>query len=459
MKHAPRSPRSLSGLVISVVAVSISVVAAAGCDADPDGGGDGPVTLPITERAGTRTQACRITRPRADHSPRQWQRTQAIAVTRGGVAYLARVEGLGTDPLSPIIPGRARLIVSRFSADGAFGEPVTISDSDWPSLFGVAIARLGDGFAVVWVEEAELRFAAFDGQARPTVTPRTIQAPGFGDHSRPQVVEGPDGGLGVVYATEGGSAPARVMFFTMDGTGQLRAAPRRLGDSPSASAAPAPAIVADGQGYAVAWRGAGAGGGQIMFARADAAGAEVVAPRAVSAPAGAGVMVGSTSGFDPPTTALLAVGGGYLAAWTEVRWVEYPGKGAWSIVRVVRLDAAGVAQGPPAPLRAPEAEVDEVEPTLLPFGDAVAVMWGRGSHIYACAGCVPDHRIDLVLVDPATLQPLSDPVTISPGETQRPGGLLRRQVAVLGSTLLATFNLTFHVHATPGSATLTCEPR
>jgi hypothetical protein len=29
---------------------------------------------------------------------------------------------------------------------------------------------------------------------------------------------------------------------------------------------------------------------------------------------------------------------------------------------------------------------------------------------------------------------------------------------VLGSALLATYQLTFHVHATPGSAAFACEP-
>jgi hypothetical protein len=61
-----------------------------------------------------------------------------------------------------------------------------------------------------------------------------------------------------------------------------------------------------------------------------------------------------------------------------------------------------------------------------------------------------------VLVDAATLSPVSGVATI---ERERTGGLLRRQVAVLGDTLLTTFGITFHVHEEPGSASFRCVAR
>ena len=116
-------------------------------------------------------------------------------------------------------------------------------------------------------------------------------------------------------------------------------------------------------------------------------------------------------------------------------------------------------QGAAPALRAPTVDVDEVEPSLVPFGDAVAVLWGRGTHIYICGGCVPDHSIDVMLIDPVTLAPRSNVVSVGNGGGNKAGGLLRREVAVLGPSLLTTFNLTFHVHATPGSANFVCERR
>jgi hypothetical protein len=126
------------------------------------------------------------------------------------------------------------------------------------------------------------------------------------------------------------------------------------------------------------------------------------------------------------------------------------------VVRLARLDAAGVRQGAPAALRAATPDIDEVEPTLVPFGDAVAVLWGRGNHIYICGGCVPDNSIELLLVDPTTLTPVSNQLSLTNGGDPKAGGLLRRRVAVLDQTLLATYLLNFHVHATPGSAAFRC---
>src|SRR6185436_18251059 len=128
-----------------------------------------------------------------------------------------------------------------------------------------------------------------------------------------------------------------------------------------------------------------------------------------------------------PTNALVRAGDGFVAAWIEGRRGSFqePGSGG-SVVRLARLDGAGQRLGPPVSLRPYQAEVDEVEPTLVPFGEALAVLWGHGSHIYSCAGCHPDHRIDLMLIDPATLTPVSNVVSIDNGGAPRAGGLLRR---------------------------------
>jgi len=76
---------------------------------------------------------------------------------------------------------------------------------------------------------------------------------------------------------------------------------------------------------------------------------------------------------------------------------------------------------------------------------------------YFCAGCVPNHRIDLMLIDPVDLVPISNAVSITNGGGDKAGGLLQRQAVVLGSSVLVTYNLTFHVHATAGSAVFVCD--
>jgi hypothetical protein len=205
------------------------------------------------------------------------------------------------------------------------------------------------------------------------------------------------------------------------------------------------------------WRSPTDARGGIDFAKADAAGVETVGRKRISVTNAEGTVVGGAAGFDQASNALLAVGGGYIAAWTEVKGGF--ASGASSEVRIVRLDASGVASGAPVPVRPGTADVDEVEPVLVKVGDAAAIAWGRGTHIYICGGCVPDHRIDVLPLDPADLTPLGPVVSLTNGATSpatKAGGLLRKRVAVLGNDLLTVYELTFHVSDTPGSATFTC---
>jgi hypothetical protein len=413
---------------------------------------------PLTHRARGNTHPSRVVRGRTDHSPRQWSGREALVTTRGGTAFLARLEGMSPDPMFPGIPGRASLLVSSLGTDGSFGPPVTVSSADPDTIGGVTLAASGDGFVAVWTEGSALRMAGFDAQGMLSAAAHTIDLPGIGPDSRPKIAVAPDGGFGLVYGVRTEGRPTDVQFVALDGSGRPRGGPRLLGTSASSFADPATAIAAGADGYAILWRGPSGTAGRIDFAKADLTGAERVAPRTISAPPPPLVMVGGASGFDPASTSIVPVEGGYLAAWTEARWDPSSFmSSAWSIVRLARLDSSGVVQGQAVSLRAPAVDFDEVEPSLVPFGNAVALFWGRGSHIYICAGCVPDHRIDLILVDPRTLNPLSNLVSVTNAGTAKAGGLLRRTVTTLGSSLLTTYNLTFHVSATPGSATFACD--
>jgi hypothetical protein len=262
-----------------------------------------------------------------------------------------------------------------------------------------------------------------------------------------------------VYAPEVGTGSREVRFAVLDSMGNVRAAPRALTAMPGATfASPAPAIAATTSGYAMIWRDPSSSAGGIDFASAGLTGAEAEARHRVSAPVGPGLVVGGVNSFESATNALLANGDGFLAAWIEGRQGGDL-HGAGSVVRVARLDGRGNRLGDASSLRSFQADVDEVEPSLVPFGDAVAVLWARGSHIYICGGCVPDHGIDLLLVDPATLTPLSNVVSLTNGGDPRGGGLLRHRAAVVGSSLLVPYLLTFHVYASLGSAAFDCAKK
>jgi hypothetical protein len=452
-------PASMKRLAIVLVFLGCGGSEPAGPDPDgglaPDGGGGAPGGGPITERPSRDSYRCQVERDRTDHTPRTWRNTPpALVKTTGGAAFLVRMEA--NAPM-PILAPPGDLLVSTFDAAGTFGAPVTVPIARPEGLGGFAAAPRGDGFAAVWVEGGSIRFAAFDASGQLTPSGVKEVATAVDQLGNPSLAAGPDGGFGLVYAPEPSVGSREVRLVVLDGDGKVRMAPRLLTAQPgTAYAHPAPSIVASSTGYAMIWRDPAAPGGGIDFAAASATGAETIARHRISADSAPGIIVGGSSGFDAPTTALVAAAGGFVAGWVEVRQgVSNGTSGAASMVRLARLDASGTRQGLPAPLRSFTSDVDEVEPALIPYGDAIAVLWGRGHHIYICGGCVPDHGVDLLLIDPATLAPVSNIVTL-PNGGPTAGGLLRRRTVVLGPSLVFSYLLTFHVHATAGSAAFTC---
>jgi hypothetical protein len=430
-----------------------------------DGGGQGGAggapaeATPVTARPSRGTYQCQVARGRTDHSPLHWgyQSSALLPTSGGGTAWHVRREAMTPNPL---IPGSAvKLVLGTLAADGAMGPVTTIPTTSPDKVGAIAAAPRGDGVAVVWVEDSKLRFAAFDAAGAMAVAPRDVATAVDHQYTELRLAGGSDGGFGLVFTPPSDVVDAHsVQFMVLDGNGAVRLPPRRLdGTASGGRPASAPVITGGTSGYAMIWRDPSDMRGGIDFAKADLAGVEVVARRRISVAREPAVVVGGGGGFEAATNALIATAGGYLAAWTEARWTQSFDGGAWVTVQLARLDESGVRQGPPVPMRAIADSVDEVEPSLVPFGDAVAVLWGRGTHIYLCAGCVPDHRIDMVLIDPADLTPLSNVVSVTNAGTPKAGGLLRRQVAAVGNTLLATYRLTFHVHNTAGSAAFTCQ--
>jgi hypothetical protein len=164
------------------------------------------------------------------------------------------------------------------------------------------------------------------------------------------------------------------------------------------------------------------------------------------------LVAGRGAGFDRPRHALLSTADGFLAAWVESKPTF--DAGAFSGIRLASLTAEGELNSQPIWVRAPEVDVDEVEPELTWLGQNVALSWARGHHIYICAGCMPDHEVQTVVFDPSSMIPVSGVVTTDPPGR---GGLLRRSEAWVGDTLRMAFSITFHVHGDPGTAVVRCQ--
>jgi hypothetical protein len=324
----------------------------------------------------------------------------------------------------------------------------------------IAAAPRGTGHAAVFVEGTALRFVAFDAAGAIVVAPKTVVTGVDAQSTVPAIAAGPDGGFGVVYSTNtgGDKRDARLVILTADGAVRTAARVLNAATALQTFAAPAPAIVSDATGYAMIWRSPNDARGGIDFTKTDAAGVETVARKRISVTNVQGTVVGASAGFDHPVNALLAIDGGYIAAWSEINNGDFA-SGASGEVRVLRLEGNGAPRGLPVPVRARTTDVDEVEPVLVKVGNAAALAWGRGTHIYICGGCVPDHRIDVVALDPADLTPLGEVVSLTNGAgspATKAGGLLRKRITVAGNVLLTAYQLTFHVHAEAGSAAFTC---
>lgn len=386
----------------------------------------------------------------------------ALQPVADGSIYLARVEWDGAGINYYFSP--RSFVVSSLAVDGSLGPSTTIPVDDARAVVGLATAPSGPGFALVWADAKGLEFAAFDGKGTLLGQPKPIVALDRQDGTNVRLRMAADAtGTGFALAlslwTSAGGEPYALF---LDSNGTARGPIRRLGSAPSQTSSyfdAIPDVSAGDDGYVFVWNRSDGATGSILFSQTDALGNESGPPVTIASSDRLGF---GSVGFASGGARIVPVSGGFVTAWTESfegrpdNGDVSPTRGAWAVVRLLRLDAHGTPVGVSAAMRAAEDDIDEVEPVLTRFGDALAVAWGRGSHIYMCGGCVPDDRIDFVLIDPDTFDPVSNVVTVTNGGGTNAGGLLRKQVAAAGTAFLTLYDLQLHTSATPGSAVFTC---
>jgi hypothetical protein len=167
-----------------------------------------------------------VVRDRTDHSPRQWGTARsALVTTTGGTVFVARRESMSSDPIQPI--SQAKLLVGSLNAAGAFGTPIMIPAAI-AEVGDMAAVPRGDGFALVWVEDSKLRFAAFDAAGMITLAPRDVIG-GVSASTTPRMASGPDGGFGVVYDVEGAGGRIHGAVLVLSADGAVRMPPATTG--------------------------------------------------------------------------------------------------------------------------------------------------------------------------------------------------------------------------------------
>lgn len=442
---------------ISVAALALAVACGGSSrvDDDRDGGGDGgrdggaePLpTGPILERSATLTHDCTgalgITHEFGKITGRAYVATDDAAFGVSLVSAATVAQWFPTDDIS--------LQVAPVAEDGSLGAPavVGIGEGERTNLSATA---LGDTLLAVWVEDGELMSATFASDGTVRSGPHALHDLDTTFGALEVVATGDQSALVFWGKLSGGVTGVTQLFvLAVDQDGRASGAPRVAIDLGARFAPPRPAFVEVDGGAVYLYAKPTEGGGTMHFGRLDASGAAVgdevqiaeVGPRFL--------------GFAFDRVALLPQGDGFLAAWADSSPAETIDGEAWTMVELARLDADGAVVDGPHVLTPPVVDIDYVEPALFTYGDAVALTWGRGDHIYVCAGCVPNHDVELVLFDPVRLAPVSEVARILAAPTG--GGLLRRRHVVSGAHIATSFEVTFHVTDRYAEGTLSCAAR
>lgn len=403
----------------------------------------------ILEQATLDPYACEL-QPSLTSYPqeRSWSYTGHDLVTSSqGTVWLVRMSsGEGS--------ASSTLEVSKLDASGALSGTVAIPGLgargavSSPRLLAFADGSVG----LWWISGNDLLFTSFDDHGS-IITPTTLVASNHGLAPRAilRVALASSQKVGAVWLGQDEAAFALVT----DSSGSVAepfAVAERVYEVPNI-------IAADGGSLALLWQGRAAQYGspsEVDFALLDTqTGALGSVVRVADLPA----INDFLPTFSTGGSTLSKTASGFLAAWAEgtrgVYQQPLQGSGAFSVLRLQPLAADGTALGSARLLEPKTLDVDQVEPSLVPFGDTLAVLWARGSHIYGCGGCVPDHSIKLALIDPETLNLRSNVVQLDPTE----GGLLEHDAALSGTgNLVTTFEVRFHTQSYGAFAGFHCSP-
>ena len=343
-------------------------------------------------------------------------------------------------------PTSVDAIISTLDASGNFGTPTTLP---FPTVEGVPSAHfgaLGDVLFFVATDSAGANIVTVDGT--DVAGPKPVIAIG-GEPQRAEVITGA-GRAAVLYATRALDEHISYLLQPIDTTGAPVGSPTEIVRAAERFYDPGAALVATESGWAAAWYETSAENVEVHFRTFAADGSPDGERKTIYSPSTADA---GGVGFAGNRISMLEVDGSFIVAFTEADG-DWQTQESWVMVRLAKLDPTGEVLDL-AFLQDPELHFDWVEPELFLHNDTVALTWGRGEHIYICGGCVPNHSVDLVLLDPATLAPVSTPAKI---ENPELGGLLFRTTASDGTDILSVFRIVYHVHNEAGLAAFTCSP-
>ena len=177
----------------------------------------------------------------------------------------------------------------------------------------------------------------------------------------------------------------------------------------------------------------------------------VLGPIRISQPARDGIRSGG--GFLAANNQLLVRGGKAYATFTETFSTGgFDAQDAATIARLAVIEGYDVKL---YGLQAPVEDKAAVTPSLQLIDGKLGLLWSYGEIIYICAGCITDYDLHLVLLDPDTLDPVSNEAL----QVQTGHGFTSPRGVLVDGKLLTTTQLDFHALSFPASGTFACTAK
>ena len=402
--------------------LTVALLAACSC-----GGGDAPEEgTPILEMPPRISRACNIVSPTTIISDGQVQDFSLVFADGRHHALMNRSDQsvrLAELELEPI----------------SLGAPVWSTSAPVQSNNASIAAREGGGLGLAWSEidgqtGADFRVAVAIVDDTGAMVGALTRLPTDGDARAVSLVARP-GGFALAWSEQ-----TKLQFVSLDPSG----VPTGAAVTIATGAMFGSHLARHGDGFAVAWSAMAGERTDVRVVLLDAGGAPRTEPRLLS---------GGEDRFHyaPFVT---SVGGDVLVAWEENYFAPVNDMGGHAIVRVARVNGTGEVVEPIRRVQDPEAGIVNVNATLLAVPGALALSWSRGHYISVCGGCVTDNTMQLVLLDPADLAPISEVVEITADAGLRSAPI----VSADGSDFAYLMAIDRHATFDLASAMVRCAP-
>jgi hypothetical protein len=391
---------------------------------------------PILEREPLTTHACEETRAMEQAVGAMFGRSEALLALGGEYFVLRSAE---------------TLTLASIALDGTIGDEIVLWTEEFTAQYATAVV-VDESIATIWTHGASaLRYAVVDDALGFVVEPKAVTGITGEYVTTAAMVPAEAGGVALIYGESDGAGQTSLRFLRLDASGDAVGTPVDIADMGQAyGVVSASAAASSDGGYAVAYAVGQYDHGEVFFVILDADGAQRFEPRRISR---AGTDGWRSELGSAARRSMLPVGDRFWLAYTE-GWYDPDPRSMQgnAVIKLAIIDAEG--QSEHHLLQAPVDGMNNLWPSFLELDDRVGLMWTSGSIIWICAGCISDHDLHFVLLDPDAVVPASNVAT----QLHQMNGIVAPLGAFVGADMLTASSLDFHATSIPASGALRCEP-